>query len=79
MKVLCGPEKKRRFLSRRRFVLRKCPVTDKYSHDLIAKKNAPMVRSAIARARGVDVLAFILMRTHAGMAFCLLAGGSSFW
>ena len=36
-----------------RLVLRWSPEMERYSHDLMAKKNAPVQRSAIARARSV--------------------------
>ena len=68
--------KKRKLRSRSRLVFRAVPDTVRYSQDLIAKKKAPVHRSAIAFVRSVGLCLCNRKRTHPGSAFCCFGGGS---
>ena len=68
--------KKRRFRRRSRLVFRSVPDTVRYSQDLIAKKKAPVHKSAIAFVLSVGLCLCSCRRTHPGRAFCCFGGGS---
>jgi len=48
--------------------------TVEYSHDRMAKKKAPITKSAMAWSSGVDASSFIFNRTGVVMAFCFFVG-----
>jgi len=52
------------------------PGTLRYSHDLMAKNQAPIASSPMAIAREVDLFLSSSRRTDAGIAFCCFVGGS---
>ena len=56
------------FRRQRSFVLRS-PATVRYSHERMAKKNAPIASKPIAIARLVDVLLYSVRRIVMGIAF----------
>ena len=70
--------KNRRFRRRSRFVFRSVPDTVRYSQDLMAKKKAPVQRSAMALVLSVVLFLYNRRRTHPGRAFCCFGGGSWF-
>ena len=84
--MMCGEErgrtllwrKNRKFRSRSRLVLRSVPETVRYSQDLMAKKKAPVQRSAMAFVLSVGVFLNRRRRIHPGRAFCCFGGGSWF-
>ena len=70
--------KKRRLRNLSLFVFLSGPGTVRYSHDLMAKKNAPVHRSAIATAHAVVFTRNNRFRMQPGSAFCGRGAGSSF-
>ena len=69
--------KNRMFLSLKRLFFRFGPVTARYSHDLIAKKYAPVHRSDIAFDRSVLRIRYNCFSTMPGSAFCCFGAESS--
>ena len=76
--TICWSLKNQKFCMHRRLVFRWLPVTDRYLHERIEKKNAPVHKSAIAWARLVVLFLYSRMRTDPGRAFCCFGGGSLF-